>query len=570
MSSEMRISCVLEISGTADVSVTVKSGMYASQKDLEKSNYEISGMKKKLDGIDENANKYTHPTGAGSRHIPAGGSKGQVLAWKGNGTAEWGSGSYYGVCSTPGTSDSKAVNAEGFSLMAGAEVTVKFTETNTAHSPKLNVNGTGAKPIYFHGAAIPSGYPEAGSVYGFRYNGVQWELVGDLVTYRNKPWFCVCGSRKADVAKTVDLEGFRLFDGVRAAVYFTWGNTAENITLNINGTGAYPVKYKNEPLPAGFIQAEWAVEVAYHAGCWRVVGDLSDKRAQELAERIDGMTPSDIGALPASGNAASASKWNTARKINGMSIDGTADRTNYGVCSTSGSTAAKTVSCAGFNLVTGAEITVKVNNTNTALNPTLNVNGTGAKGLYYHGYAIPESYLAAGGLYTFRYNGVRYEAVGDIVGYQAEKLKMELDALKEKVTYLELFTGIQVDLADRLLEMVDISQTMGKLWIPTDSSMNYIYMEPHSAEDEKCTVINVEAGAVYTVVTNIQQEYKDSVFAVLEANGAGSIDSYKKAGNVFSGNSGKLIFKVRPSTLFLLVNSCGSSDDIKVYKSTNT
>ena len=146
-------------------------------------------------------------------------------------------------------------------------------------------------------------------------------------------WFCVCGSRKMDVNKIVDAEGFQLFSGVRAIVYFTWGNTAENITMNINGTGAYPVKYKNEPLPAGFIQAEWALEVVYHAGCWRVVGDLADKRAQELAERIDGMTPSDIGALPASGNAVSASKWNTARKINGMSIDGTADRTNYGVCS---------------------------------------------------------------------------------------------------------------------------------------------------------------------------------------------------------------------------------------------
>ncbi len=243
-------------------------------------------------------------------------------------------------------------------------------------------------------------------------------------------WFCVCGSRKMDVNKIVDAEGFQLFSGVRAIVYFTWGNTAENITMNINGTGAYPVKYKNEPLPAGFIQAEWALEVVYHAGCWRVVGDLADKRAQELAERIDGMTPSDIGALPVSGNAVSASKWNTARKINGMSIDGTADRTNYGVCSTSGSTAAKTVSCAGFNLATGAEITVKFNNTNTSTNPTLNVNGTGAKAIYYKGVTVPSGYIVANGMYTFRYNGTQWEYVGDNTQKQVDDMTTRLNNLK--------------------------------------------------------------------------------------------------------------------------------------------
>ncbi len=244
-------------------------------------------------------------------------------------------------------------------------------------------------------------------------------------------WFCVCGSRKMDVNKIVDAEGFQLFSGVRAIVYFTWGNTAENITMNINGTGAYPVKYKNEPLPAGFIQAEWALEVVYHAGCWRVVGDLADKRAQELAERIDGMTPSDIGALPVSGNAVSASKWNTARKINGMSIDGTADRTNYGVCFTEGSIALKTVSCPGFSLVTGAEITVKFKYENTAYYPTLNVNGTGAKDICYRdSSSMAYGLILANGTYTFRYNGTDWDIVGDLTQGHVDEIKTRLDNLR--------------------------------------------------------------------------------------------------------------------------------------------
>lgn len=53
--------------------------------------------------VDENGRvsgnpTYTHPTGAGNNHIPAGGSIGQVLKNSGNGVATWGDmdlGNYY-------------------------------------------------------------------------------------------------------------------------------------------------------------------------------------------------------------------------------------------------------------------------------------------------------------------------------------------------------------------------------------------------------------------------------------------------------------------------------------------
>ena len=47
--------------------------------------------KKKLDGIATNANNYTHPTTTGNKHIPSGGSSGQILRWSADGTAVWGS-----------------------------------------------------------------------------------------------------------------------------------------------------------------------------------------------------------------------------------------------------------------------------------------------------------------------------------------------------------------------------------------------------------------------------------------------------------------------------------------------
>ncbi len=47
--------------------------------------------KNKLAGIAANANNYTHPTTAGNKHIPSGGSSGQILRWSVDGTAVWGS-----------------------------------------------------------------------------------------------------------------------------------------------------------------------------------------------------------------------------------------------------------------------------------------------------------------------------------------------------------------------------------------------------------------------------------------------------------------------------------------------
>lgn len=43
----------------------------------------------KLKGIADNANNYVHPTTAGNKHIPAGGTAGQILVNNGDGTAEW-------------------------------------------------------------------------------------------------------------------------------------------------------------------------------------------------------------------------------------------------------------------------------------------------------------------------------------------------------------------------------------------------------------------------------------------------------------------------------------------------
>lgn len=112
----------------------------------------------------------------------------------------------------------------------------------------------------------------------------------------------------------------------------------------------------------------------------------------------------------------SVAKLTTARAIDGVTFDGSADISHYGTCSTAAATAAKTVACTGFKLVTGAIIYVRFTVTNTAdvANLTLNVNNTGAKAMKYrNGNIWSAEALAANRVYCFVYDGACYQFVGD-------------------------------------------------------------------------------------------------------------------------------------------------------------
>ena len=83
----------------------------------------------------------------------------------------------------------------------------------------------------------------------------------------------------------------------------------------------------------------------------------------------------------------------------------------YGTCSTIASTAAKVVSITGFTLCTGATVLVKFTQVNTAPNPTLNINSTGAKPIKaINGWSMvtdPNIY------YEFLYDGTNWNLIGE-------------------------------------------------------------------------------------------------------------------------------------------------------------
>jgi hypothetical protein len=112
-----------------------------------------------------------------------------------------------------------------------------------------------------------------------------------------------------------------------------------------------------------------------------------------------------------SGNAGTATKLASPRAIDGVSFDGAAAITHFGICSTEAATVEKAVAIPGFALVAGAVAYVQFTITNTAADPTLNVNGTGAKPVYLNNAVASAGLLAANRLMLFIYDGGQYEIV---------------------------------------------------------------------------------------------------------------------------------------------------------------
>ena len=82
----------------------------------------------------------------------------------------------YGVCSTAAATAAKSVTIDfsgTLALFVGLTVRIKFSNSNTAPNPTLNVNGTGAKPIMAYGTTN-AGTWMAGQTLSFTYDGTNW------------------------------------------------------------------------------------------------------------------------------------------------------------------------------------------------------------------------------------------------------------------------------------------------------------------------------------------------------------------------------------------------------------
>ena len=110
------------------------------------------------------------------------------------------SGDLYGLCSTASNVANKVVEIQNFELATGVTIHIKFRYKNTASSPTLNVNDTGAYPIHLYSADSGSPYVtpgsaastwETNSVVSLTFDGYYWAM-NDRKDTHYKHELCVC------------------------------------------------------------------------------------------------------------------------------------------------------------------------------------------------------------------------------------------------------------------------------------------------------------------------------------------------------------------------------------------
>lgn len=201
---------------------------------------------------------YTHPTTAGNKHIPSGGSTGQILRWSAAGTAVWGddkdttyanmSAATTSAAGKAGLAPAPPAGAQGKYLRGDGTWQIP---TNTTYSNFVK-SGSGAKA-----GLVPAPSTTAGSTKYLREDGT-WSIPPDTnTTYTNESLgqgYGTCSTAAATAAKVVSLSGYALVVGGYVSVKFTYDVPA-NATLNINSKGAKAVYYKGAAIKAGTIKA---------------------------------------------------------------------------------------------------------------------------------------------------------------------------------------------------------------------------------------------------------------------------------------------------------------------------
>lgn len=87
-------------------------------------------------------------------------------------------GNGFGTCDTAENTIAKVVSLDNFQLKNGGIIGVRFTHSVLANST-LNINSTGAKPIYHNGLALKSGVILSEDIAFFIYDGSRFNLLSD-------------------------------------------------------------------------------------------------------------------------------------------------------------------------------------------------------------------------------------------------------------------------------------------------------------------------------------------------------------------------------------------------------
>lgn len=295
------------------------------------------------------------------------------------------------------------------------------------------------------------------------------------------------------VGGTLDVTGATTLAGVISGVISSYGHTPR--TASTSGSTGYDLGAPDNRwryVHARYGNFSYSVTVTDGI----IVGGSITRPTGSTATQNIGSSSLPFATVYANTfNGNLSGKLTTARSIDGMAFDGSSAITHYGTCSTAANVAAKTVTLTGFSLVTGARILVKFTNSNTASNPTLNVNGTGAKSIYLRVNVSAETSVVtsweAGDTIEFVYDGSYWRKVNhttNISGYAAKLATSSTNYLYYYSSTYGLYS------TQRICPSTDKGASLGH----TDRYWNYGYINT-----VMCSTIsasgNISAGGTLSV-----------------------------------------------------------------------
>lgn len=178
---------------------------------------------------------------------------------------------------------------------------------------------------------------------------IEGTLTPDEIDYPfDKPYFGTCSTAEATQVKVVSCPGFELKTGSRIAVQFTYGNSASQPKLNVNGTGdKFICSTDGMSVIADIWRDKETVDFVYDGSWWIAIGCLYATTAYYGLTKLSSSISSSSTTLAANSYAVKRaydrSSWTSISLTNALAIayggtgakNAAAARTNLGIAATS-------------------------------------------------------------------------------------------------------------------------------------------------------------------------------------------------------------------------------------------